>query len=59
MSKKIEKKNNTKERRFVKEQIGKMKISSLEQDLLKSKWGQEIFKSEKEICRILNRKELL
>ena len=57
MSKKSEIKNQEREKRrlFVREQIEKMQISALEKDLLRSKWGKDTFKSEADICKILNR----
>lgn len=59
MSKKEKKENQERERKFTKEQINQMRISSVEKDLLRSKWENDIFKTEKEICKILNRKENL
>lgn len=59
MSKKESKESLKKERKFTKEQINQMNISSVEKDLLRSKWGHDILKTEKEICKILNRKENL
>lgn len=44
---------------FIKEQIDKMQISSVEKDILRSKWGIDTLKSEKDICEILNRKEIM
>ena len=57
--KKEEKQNQNNQRMFIREQIQQMNISNVEKDLLLSKWGQDIFKTEKEICKILNRKEII
>lgn len=51
------KKNEKKERFFTKDQIKEMNIKAVEKDLLTSRWGKDIFKSESEISKILNRKE--
>lgn len=59
MPKKKEKEKQNKQRMFIKEQIQQMNISNVEKDLLLSKWGQDTFKTEKEICKILNRKEII
>ena len=59
MSKKEKKEILEKERKFTKQQIDQMRISSVEKDLIRSKWGHDILKTEKEICKILNRKENL
>lgn len=60
MNKKKEKvKVKEKERKFVKDQISKMRLKNTERDLLRSKWGNDIFMSESQIKKILNRKENL
>jgi len=48
-----------KERKFVKDQISRMRLKNTEKDLLRSKWGNDIFMSESQIKKILNRKENL
>ncbi len=47
-----------KERKFIKEQIPQMNISSIEKDILTMNWGTSIFKTEEEIKQILKRKEI-
>ena len=48
-----------KERKFVKDQISRMRLKNTEKDLLRSKWSNDIFMSESQIKKILNRKENL
>lgn len=36
-----------------------MPLKSVEKDILLSKWGDSLFKTESEINKILNRKEIL
>lgn len=52
-------KNEKKERKFIKEQVKDMPLKSVEKDILISKWGDSLFKTESEINKILNRKEIL
>lgn len=57
MPKKEKKEKN--ERKFIKEQVKNMPLKSVEKDILMSKWGDSLFKTESEINKILNRKEIL
>ena len=52
-------KNEKNERKFIKEQVKDMPLKSVEKDILISKWGNSLFKTESEINKILNRKEIL
>lgn len=47
------------ERKFIKEQVQQMNLKSIEKDILISRWGDSLFKTESEIKEILNRKENL
>lgn len=53
---KKEKKEN--ERKFIKEQVELMNLKPVEKDILRSKWGTSLFKTESEINKILG-KEIL
>ena len=53
---KKEKKEN--KRKFIKEQVELMNLKPIEKDILKSKWGNSLFKTQSEINKILG-KEIL
>jgi len=46
------------ERKFIKDQVQQMNLKPIEKDILISKWGNALFKTESEIKEILG-KEIL
>ena len=52
------KEKTQKERMFIKEQVNQMNLKPIEKDILISKWGKSLFKTESEIKKILG-KEIL
>lgn len=51
-------KKRIKERKFIKEQVQEMNIKPIEKDILLSRWGDSVFKTESEIKNILGREIL-
>jgi len=45
-------------RKFIKEQVQQMNLKPIEKDVLISKWGDSLFKTESEIKQILGRESL-
>lgn len=46
------------ERKFIKDQVQEMNLKPIEKDILISRWGDSLFKTESEIRKILG-KEIL
>ncbi len=46
------------ERKFIKDQVQQMDLKPIEKDILMSKWGNSLFKTESEIKEILGKENL-
>ena len=46
------------EKRFIKEQVEQMNLKPIEKDILISKWGNSLFKTESEIKKILGKENV-